>query len=101
MTAVAVLPRTSFRVRTRDERRAYLLLFHGFVVRFHRIRPYGAPRSAKDFSTYTPATRVPFARLAFNDQSIGCRFWKYLSIAKQAIAAKRCFSVCPLRTKLR
>jgi hypothetical protein len=36
-----------------------------------------------------------------NDQAIGRRFWKYLSIAKQATAAKRCLSVCPLRMKLR
>jgi hypothetical protein len=36
-----------------------------------------------------------------NDQAMGRRFWKYLSIAKQATAAKRCLSVCPLRMKLR
>jgi hypothetical protein len=31
--------------------------------------------------------------------TIGCRIWKYLSTVKQAAAAKRCLSACPLRMK--
>ena len=34
------------------------------------------------------------------DDVIGWRVWKYLSIAKQAAAPKRCLIVCPLRMKL-
>ncbi len=34
------------------------------------------------------------------NQVIDLRVWKYLSTAKQAAAAKRCLSVCPLRPTL-
>ena len=48
------------------------------------------PRSARSYRS--------IARFASNaSSSIGRRAWKSLRIAKQAAAAARCLSVCPLR----